>query len=118
MWSIIHLSFVNMVIRIVLYVFHYMWLLFSSRRRHTRCALVTGVQTCALPIFRGEERGNSELQQGRRRHSEGTDIEGHHLNHDIPLRGKDRTKIPPCRPTAPTSSRNGECRGRRHHQRH
>src|SRR3546814_3025456 len=22
----------------------------SSRRRHTRCALVTGVQTCALPI--------------------------------------------------------------------
>src|SRR3546814_8318072 len=29
-----------------LYVFF-----FSSRRRHTRCALVTGVQTCALPIF-------------------------------------------------------------------
>src|SRR3546814_5438603 len=25
---------------------------FSIRRRHTRCALVTGVQTCALPIFR------------------------------------------------------------------
>src|SRR3546814_6381146 len=23
---------------------------FASRRRHTRCALVTGVQTCALPI--------------------------------------------------------------------
>src|SRR3546814_4113763 len=23
---------------------------FSSRRRHTRCALVTGVQTCALPF--------------------------------------------------------------------
>src|SRR3546814_3832779 len=32
---------------------------FSSRRRHTRCALVTGVQTCALPIsdvLRKEER--------------------------------------------------------------
>src|SRR3546814_18011771 len=29
---------------------------FSSRRRHTRCALVTGVQTCALPIC---GRGNS-----------------------------------------------------------
>src|SRR3546814_9514742 len=33
----------------------FVWLLilfffFSSRRRHTRCALVTGVQTCALPI--------------------------------------------------------------------
>src|SRR3546814_1044049 len=25
---------------------------FSSRRRHTRCTLVTGVQTCALPISR------------------------------------------------------------------
>src|SRR3546814_2027968 len=25
-------------------------LFFPSRRRHTRCALVTGVQTCALPI--------------------------------------------------------------------
>src|SRR3546814_6859515 len=27
---------------------------FSSVSRHTRCALVTGVQTCALPICRGE----------------------------------------------------------------
>src|SRR3546814_3388691 len=30
---------------------------FSSRRRHTRCALVTGVQTCALPISMAEEWG-------------------------------------------------------------
>src|SRR3546814_7966199 len=29
-----------------------MFFFFSSRRRHTRCALVTGVQTCALPIYR------------------------------------------------------------------
>src|SRR3546814_18091213 len=29
---------------------------FSSRRRHTRCALVTGVQTCALPICRHRAR--------------------------------------------------------------
>src|SRR3546814_4801134 len=28
---------------------------FSSRRRHTRCALVTGVQTCALPICRNRD---------------------------------------------------------------
>src|SRR3546814_8283696 len=28
---------------------------FSSRRRHTRCALVTGVQTCALPISSPDE---------------------------------------------------------------
>src|SRR3546814_9819984 len=31
----------------MLFVFFF----FSSRRRHTRCALVTGVQTCALPIL-------------------------------------------------------------------
>src|SRR3546814_7174563 len=30
--------------------FYYVIFFFSSRRRHTRCALVTGVQTCALPI--------------------------------------------------------------------
>src|SRR3546814_8975813 len=30
---------------------------FSSRRRHTRCALVTGVQTCALPISIRKEHG-------------------------------------------------------------
>src|SRR3546814_17008238 len=36
-----------MSILIVIYIF------FSSRRRHTSCALVTGVQTCALPIHGG-----------------------------------------------------------------
>src|SRR3546814_6087109 len=34
---------------------------FSSRRRHTRCALVTGVQTCALPIFLVFDRLADEL---------------------------------------------------------
>src|SRR3546814_2440619 len=29
----------------------YVVFFFSDRRRHTRCALVTGVQTCALPIL-------------------------------------------------------------------
>src|SRR3546814_11897925 len=33
---------------------------FSSRRRHTRCALVTGVQTCALPIFIAHRSGGGE----------------------------------------------------------
>src|SRR3546814_1224843 len=28
----------------------FLFVFFSSRRRHTRCAVVTGVQTCALPI--------------------------------------------------------------------
>src|SRR3546814_6122226 len=40
-----------------MYVFHFGYVcrfFFSSRRRHTRCALVTGVQTCALPISTGE----------------------------------------------------------------
>src|SRR3546814_3920151 len=40
---------------------------FSSRRRHTRCALVTGVQTCALPIsadaFTLFERLEKKLEQ-------------------------------------------------------
>src|SRR3546814_5750401 len=31
---------------------HSMFFFFSSRRRHTICALVTGVQTCALPIYK------------------------------------------------------------------
>src|SRR3546814_6617550 len=37
---------------------------FSSRRRHTRCALVTGVQTCALPIF-SIPQGELPLQSAR-----------------------------------------------------
>src|SRR3546814_4282780 len=36
-----------MLLSIVVCLFFFF---FSSRRRHTRCALVTGVQTCALPI--------------------------------------------------------------------
>src|SRR3546814_2697790 len=42
---------------------------FSSRRRHTRCALVTGVQTCALPICIGRQ----ELQWRRLRRGGGDD---------------------------------------------
>src|SRR3546814_1271482 len=42
-------------------VLHYVcvccYFFFSSRRRHTRCALVTGVQTCALPISRADPYG-------------------------------------------------------------
>src|SRR3546814_7734007 len=36
---------------------------FSSRRRHTRCALVTGVQTCALPIYLGRRHDHREERQ-------------------------------------------------------
>src|SRR3546814_3989724 len=39
---------------------------FASRRRHTRCALVTGVQTCALPIsVRAIPRGGLRLAGDR-----------------------------------------------------
>src|SRR3546814_9008868 len=34
----------------MLYTLFTLYFFFSSRRRQTRCALVTGVQTCALPI--------------------------------------------------------------------
>src|SRR3546814_9009911 len=34
---------------------------FSIRRRHTRCALVTGVQTCALPICASEQKPSDEV---------------------------------------------------------
>src|SRR3546814_1601456 len=39
------------------------WFFLSSRRRHTRCALVTGVQTCALPILAGQLGGTSYAVQ-------------------------------------------------------
>src|SRR3546814_19383091 len=38
---------------------------FSSRRRHTRCALVTGVQTCALPFFRAAGARRARLDLSR-----------------------------------------------------
>src|SRR3546814_1754422 len=47
------------------------WFLFASRRRHTRCALGTGVQTWALPIsiFDGGQR-QAGIDQARARYEE------------------------------------------------
>src|SRR3546814_6718867 len=39
---------------------------FSSRRRHTRCALVTGVQTCALPISTASTKYSGRITRARR----------------------------------------------------
>src|SRR3546814_19957392 len=40
------------IVKMVVYnAYVFFFVFFSSRRRHTRCALVTGVQTCALPIL-------------------------------------------------------------------
>src|SRR3546814_3327911 len=46
---------------IIVYLCLCVMFFFSSRRRHTRCALVTGVQTCALPICHGKMHGNRAL---------------------------------------------------------
>src|SRR3546814_5506336 len=43
------------------------FLFFSSRRRHTRCALVTGVQTCALPISADDPDGRLQRMAQPRR---------------------------------------------------
>src|SRR3546814_12153711 len=45
---------------------------FASRRRHTSCALVTGVQTCALPIFPTELDDATGQKLGGRGHEFGT----------------------------------------------
>src|SRR3546814_380287 len=39
----------------------FIFFFFSSRRRHTRCALVSGVQTCALPIYPPQSREASAI---------------------------------------------------------
>src|SRR3546814_8292886 len=45
----------------------FLYFFFSSRRRHTRCALVTGVQTCALPISAPlKQRMDSRLREDDR----------------------------------------------------
>src|SRR3546814_390163 len=57
---------------------------FSSRRRHTRCALVTGVQTCALPISRSGGPAQVEPESEQEKHQD--------HRHDNAL------EAPPCAP--------------------
>src|SRR3546814_6651468 len=54
--SCYRISYIFCIICLLVLICCYVLVLFffSSRRRHTRCALVTGVQTCALPIYRNE----------------------------------------------------------------
>src|SRR3546814_4224118 len=47
---LMYLCYVFSISTLLLLCFLCGFFFFSSRRRHTRCALVTGVQTCALPI--------------------------------------------------------------------
>src|SRR3546814_8954199 len=69
----------------------YSILFFSSRRRHTRCALVTGVQTCALPIFLRIETDNVERRVADR--DRGGDAE---LRHQVQQREEKGRAIPPA----------------------
>src|SRR3546814_9061476 len=58
----------------LLYCLNYIiFFFFSSRRRHTRCALVTGVQTCALPIFEGGRFGVGGQTDNHPRHQIASD---------------------------------------------
>src|SRR3546814_8464423 len=50
------MCFMYCVVYISVFLF-FTFFFFSSRRRHTSCALVTGVQTCALPIYLSYNRG-------------------------------------------------------------
>src|SRR3546814_4363167 len=65
MYCALFIIFVISVLLIFLLVFLFF---FSSRRRHTRCALVTGVQTCALPIWASRIAHRQERLRGGRSH--------------------------------------------------
>src|SRR3546814_1164543 len=73
---------------------------FSSRRRHTRCALVTGVQTCALPI---------SCAQARRCRACPPAMPGIAIRH---LRGAVVLRIPKCKHSPSWTTRKpGRSRG-------
>src|SRR3546814_8247763 len=60
------MSYCSIVLTIFYLIFFFF---FSSRSRHTSCALVTGVQTCALPISARQHggRGTAALHPDQRR---------------------------------------------------
>src|SRR3546814_5664067 len=86
---------------------------FASRRRHTRCALVTGVQTCALPISgtvralvanmvvgvsKGFERKLNLVGVGYRAQIQGDAVKlqlgfSHDILHKLPAGVKDRKSV-------------------------
>src|SRR3546814_2201013 len=62
--NIIVIDFVGLFVLFFLFsssLLYFLIFFFSSRRRHTSCALVTGVQTCALPIS-PDGGGDSEVR--------------------------------------------------------
>src|SRR3546814_13484451 len=57
-------------------MFFYFFFFFSSRRRQTSCALVTGVQTCALPICNAQLRLKASKQVVRKKITSGPALPG------------------------------------------
>src|SRR3546814_6623881 len=73
--------------------FIFVFFFFSSRRRHTRCALVTGVQTCALPISPSRKSGKGSfffplLGRGRDRVSGRGEVS--EITESLPARSEER----------------------------
>src|SRR3546814_9364928 len=86
---------------------------FSSRRRHTRCALVTGVQTCALPISHSATAcltvDEFPINPGKslNRLKNGTILAGVGPGGNSPP-GTDRVRKPPDRNRRPADTRSEE----------
>src|SRR3546814_2903811 len=59
------MDLVEMLIYSGIALYFVMCFFVSSRRRHTSCALVTGVQTCALPIYRAKRPADQHAERAR-----------------------------------------------------
>src|SRR3546814_9377173 len=68
--SLVLRMYICIYLDFVVFLFYFF---FSSRRRHTRCALVTGVQTCALPIWPVRGRGRLPRDEERSKRSDARD---------------------------------------------
>src|SRR3546814_8625597 len=80
------LSFPFLCSIILFHLFCFFFFFFSSRRRHTRCALVTGVQTCALPISSDPTKSRGGLRPDAALRRIGRDARSHHRDPTPPLR--------------------------------
>src|SRR3546814_9462773 len=62
----------------------FVFFVFASRRRHTRCALVTGVQTCALPISSAVVMTSMDCRYVGQSHELTVGhVDGFHMEHDM-----------------------------------
>src|SRR3546814_5697597 len=78
--------FARVLVRVLYFVCSCCVFFFSSRRRHTRCALVTGVQTCALPICTEALPETLQEALGRIAHGRGPGILDAGLEHQVQRR--------------------------------